>query len=251
MDNKFLKEENAYVTEKKGAADGADAEGKEKSALPPKFRDVSALAEAYNALQAEFTRRCQRLKELEALAENPKQEKSDRSEPKNAENENGGKAANDSAENESVQAGASPANDENKSGGSFGEKNCEGPADASGKDEKQSDDAAAEKSGSEKEKGENADLRKTACREEKKESEQSEGIASAAKNPLSEEELEAAVFANENVRLKIIGDYLSSLKKNGAPLVRGGTGTLAAPPLKASTIEDAGGMALRFLQKNA
>ena len=51
MDNKFLKEENAYVTEKKGAADGADAEGKEKSALPPKFRDVSALAEAYNALQ--------------------------------------------------------------------------------------------------------------------------------------------------------------------------------------------------------
>ena len=185
------------------------------------------------------------------LAENPKQEKSDRSEPKNAENENGGKAANDSAENESVQAGASPANDENKSGGSFGEKNCEGPADASGKDEKQSDDAAAEKSGSEKEKGENADLRKTACREEKKESEQSEGIASAAKNPLSEEELEAAVFANENVRLKIIGDYLSSLKKNGAPLVRGGTGTLAAPPLKASTIEDAGGMALRFLQKNA
>ena len=238
MDNKFLKEENAYVTEKKGAADGADAEGKEKSALPPKFRDVSALAEAYNALQAEFTRRCQRLKELEALAENPKQEKSDRSEPKNA-------------ENESVQAGASPANDENKSGGSFGEKNCDGPADASGKDEKQSDDAAAEKSGGEKEKGENADFRKTACREEKKESEQSEGIASAAKNPLSEEELEAAVFANENVRLKIIGDYLSSLKKNGAPLVRGGTGTLAAPPLKASTIEDAGGMALRFLQKNA
>ena len=147
MDNKFLKEENAYVTEKKGAADGADAEGKEKSALPPKFRDVSALAEAYNALQAEFTRRCQRLKELEALAENPKQEKSDRSEPKNAENENGGKAANDSAENESVQAGASPANDENKSGGSFGEKNCDGPADASGKDEKQSDDAEAEKSG--------------------------------------------------------------------------------------------------------
>ena len=170
---------------------------------------------------------------------------------KNAENENGGKAANDSAENESVQAGASPANDENKSGGSFGEKNCDGPADASGKDEKQSDDATTEKSGGEKEKGENADFRKTACREEKKESEQSEGIASAAKNPLSEEELEAAVFANENVRLKIIGDYLSSLKKNGAPLVRGGTGTLAAPPLKASTIEDAGGMALRFLQKNA
>ena len=43
-----------------------------------KFKDVSALLDAYNSLQAEFTKRCQRLKELEeasaadkAAAENP------------------------------------------------------------------------------------------------------------------------------------------------------------------------------------
>ena len=31
-----------------------------------KFKDVSALLDAYNSLQAEFTKRCQRIKELEA-----------------------------------------------------------------------------------------------------------------------------------------------------------------------------------------
>ena len=34
-----------------------------------KFKDVNALLQAYNSLQAEFTKRCQRLKELEGIAE--------------------------------------------------------------------------------------------------------------------------------------------------------------------------------------
>ena len=33
-----------------------------------KFKDVSALLSAYNSLQSEFTKRCQRIKELEAAA---------------------------------------------------------------------------------------------------------------------------------------------------------------------------------------
>ncbi|MBR5900416.1 MAG: hypothetical protein IKZ38_03370 [Clostridia bacterium] len=33
-----------------------------------KFKDVNALIHAYNSLQAEFTKRCQRIKELEGLA---------------------------------------------------------------------------------------------------------------------------------------------------------------------------------------
>ena len=36
--------------------------------LPAKFKDVDALLQAYNSLQAEFTRRSQRLKELETAA---------------------------------------------------------------------------------------------------------------------------------------------------------------------------------------
>ena len=31
-----------------------------------KFKDVNALLNAYNSLQAEFTKRCQRIKELES-----------------------------------------------------------------------------------------------------------------------------------------------------------------------------------------
>lgn len=34
-----------------------------------KFKDTDALLKAYNSLEAEFTKRCQRLKELESVAE--------------------------------------------------------------------------------------------------------------------------------------------------------------------------------------
>ncbi len=47
-------------------ADPAEAEGQDAAAELGKFKDVKALMEAYQALEAEFTRRSQRLKELEA-----------------------------------------------------------------------------------------------------------------------------------------------------------------------------------------
>ena len=37
-----------------------------------KFKDTESLVKAYNSLQAEFTKRCQRLKELESVALNSK-----------------------------------------------------------------------------------------------------------------------------------------------------------------------------------
>ena len=44
-----------------------EVKGEEKNEVSlGKFKDVSALMDAYNSLQAEFTKRCQRLKELEA-----------------------------------------------------------------------------------------------------------------------------------------------------------------------------------------
>ncbi len=46
-----------------------------------KFKDVSALLGAYNSLQSEFTKRCQKIKELEGkLAENDKANDSQREE---------------------------------------------------------------------------------------------------------------------------------------------------------------------------
>ena len=49
----------------KVAADAAEAEGKEAAAALGKFKDVQTLMKAYSDLEAEFTRRSQRLKELE------------------------------------------------------------------------------------------------------------------------------------------------------------------------------------------
>ena len=49
-----------------GAVHGADARTDEGTAAPyGKFKDAGALLQAYNSLEAEFTRRSQRLRELE------------------------------------------------------------------------------------------------------------------------------------------------------------------------------------------
>ena len=64
------KEENVYE-ESLGTEKTAGAEEHEKVlTVPGKFKDVDALARAYGALEAEFTRRSQRLKELEKMVEN-------------------------------------------------------------------------------------------------------------------------------------------------------------------------------------
>ncbi len=47
-------------------AEAEKQEGEEKSAVSlGKFKDVEALLNAYNSLQSEFTKRCQKIKELE------------------------------------------------------------------------------------------------------------------------------------------------------------------------------------------
>lgn len=55
----------------RGTANTAEAEEKEVAADLGKFKDVKALLNAYNNLEAEFTRRSQRLKELEASKATP------------------------------------------------------------------------------------------------------------------------------------------------------------------------------------
>ena len=49
-------------------AEAKEVGGEESSVSLGKFKDVNALIAAYNSLQAEFTKRCQRIKELEARA---------------------------------------------------------------------------------------------------------------------------------------------------------------------------------------
>ena len=74
-------------------------------------------------------------------------------------------------------------------------------------------------------------------------------VAESRGNSVSSEELYARVCRDENVRLRVIGEYLSSLHKAGAPLMTTGAGTFVTPPLKAKTIQEAGGLALQFFKK--
>ena len=63
------KEENVYG-ETTLTEDVAEAKEKEASTVLGKFKDVSALERAYESLQAEFTRRSQKLRELEKEMDN-------------------------------------------------------------------------------------------------------------------------------------------------------------------------------------
>ena len=168
-------EENVCVG-KEGTERAAEAEGKNGSAVLGKFRDVNALAEAYGALEAEFTRRSQRLREPEKPT----------------------------AQAEEAGTGKSSPSSER-----------EGPALPSDLSEH---------------------LRQERTKEE-------------SARDTDENELYEAARRCEGVRLKIVGDYLSSLKGAEAPLMKGGTGTLAVSPAKPKSISEAGNMALRYFKK--
>ena len=74
-------------------------------------------------------------------------------------------------------------------------------------------------------------------------------VVSSEHAAIDSETLYTQVCRDENVRLKIIGEYLSSLGKSDAPLMRGGVGTLTTPPKRAASISEAGDMALLYLKK--
>lgn len=220
-------------------------DGAGKGQTPPqvstvweKFKDADALAKAYGALQSEFTRRSQKLKELEREMENLKAV--DRAEK--AVKENGAEKLKD-------RMAAKRA--ERKQFDQFVnelERTRSGAENVDNAVEPVSDNAAAG----------NENLPSA--------EEQTQSVGRAAENTLdygnigadvemehetveNTDELYEKAARNESVRRKIIGEYLSSLDKNGAPLMRGGTGAFAAPPMRAKSIDEAGNMALRFFQK--
>jgi hypothetical protein len=79
-----------------------------------------------------------------------------------------------------------------------------------------------------------------------------EKVASVAGSMLSlapSETLYAQVCRDEKVRLRIIGEYLSSLGKTSAPVMTGGVGAFTTPPFRAANITEAGNMALLYFKK--
>ena len=266
------------------------------SAVLGKFRNVDALAQAYNALQAEFTRRSQRLKELERERENLK-------------------AGIENAEHLGVEklrknAMARKADEKRFDvfvADVFADKNVDkkavdvdGFADMDVEVKTETDAETAAEMGAERP----LDVRvQTSEREVERETEkdtQNQGalekdepvkvfekdelagevqtsmtkvgkkeqtmeelknqaemglkegaIGSVANNgvpELSSEMLYEKVLQDEGVRLRVIGEYLSSIGKSGAPVTFGNAGILAAPPMRAKSISDAGGMALQYFK---
>jgi hypothetical protein len=210
-----------------------DVKGKEQagSAVFRKFKDANALAQAYGALEAEFTRRSQRLKELERLLERESKKTLDRVEAE----EKGGKTPDDSTKT-AIDA-----------------TECE--VDVVQPDNV-GDDLVVAFGGGESEKT-NASVvgwqeqgfgkPLSSDGEKANESVVAPSVESVVQK-LSEDELYGIVLKNDGLRKKIVGEYLASLKKAGAPLARGGVGAVASPPSKARSLSEAGNLALQFFR---
>ncbi len=228
-------------TEEIAKANGAVAQNQEALSVLRKFKDVDALAKAYGSLQAEFTRRSQRLKELERQAENFNAQTEKGEEKSGAEKlrkkaelkkteerafdefiselEQGGENRRDGEDNNALE----PLIEKERTLGSSGDT-----------DMPTSEESALETSA------------ETALGLER---DATVGLGCEPAVAVSSDDLYQRVSRDENVRLRIIGEYLSSLGKVNAPLMRGGASTLASPPLKAKSIDEAGGMALRYFKK--
>lgn len=263
-------EENVYAKEtgteevataKKGDNTAETPNGGNASAVPEKFKDVDALARAYAALQSEFTRRSQRLKELERRAENFKEDRQERSGAeklrKNAQvRKLAAKefdefvAKTEGSDDRNGQKDLKPAEDFAVPPKGESEKTTNAAeaetVSTEGTATKATEDRSRESAGAEEKQGNFSSMSVNA--------EESSGTArqpvaeSGSAALLSHEELYQTVNNNESVRLRIIGEYLASIGRNGAPLTTGNAGTLTTPPLRAKSIGDAGNMALRYLK---
>ena len=248
-----LAEETTAVSN--GGEDRKEA-AQQASTVLGKFKDVDALARAYGSLQAEFTRRSQRLKELEKMAENF---------------EKGEKSVARSGV-EKLRKNAKARKEETKQFDEFMAKTVEVSALETEENEPISkpellEDKPSMKNPSEVEIEGNgatmyemnapmAALDDENTREGQKplKSEQEVGgwkksIAESESEADPSESLYQKASRDEKVRLKIIGEYLSSLGRSGAPLMAGGASLLATPPMKPKSISDAGTMALLYFKK--
>ena len=257
------KKENVYEkTEGTGEGcmkeNGAREDCRENApTVPTKFKDVDALVRAYSALQSEFTRRSQRLKELERKVENLEGGTDGHSGVeklrKNAQARKAEMERFDSfvAETERVNVQEDAPLD-------LEEPTKEQPLNEVPKVENiENVDTMDEvkplvepaqvcdRVGGEAKLG-------ITVGNAKVQAQGGEGQASVAGSMPSaapSESLYAQVCRDEEVRLRIIGEYLSSLGKSSAPLMTGGVGAFTTPPFRAANITEAGNMALLYFKK--
>lgn len=239
---------------------GAD---KDVSTVLGKFKDVDALIRAYENLEAEFTRRSQKLKQLERQAEQFAESMG------GAGAHSGVEKLRESAQQRRKQAlefdkfiadiqtaNACADTQEKQSGqaNSICQEAQSAPQDGAGDEQSsfvQTADPEMQAITSFQEQGKSEEVEaggKSASMKEKT------CVASVDRYAESVDTSADTLFekanADESVRLRIIGEYLSSIGKTAAPLMQGGNGTLAMPPMKPKSFSDAGNMALRFFKKD-
>jgi hypothetical protein len=233
-----------------------EASSNEGSAALGKFKDVDALLKAYGCLQAEFTRRSQRLKELERQMDTLQGERSGEAlaeklrknaQARKAEEEKFDSfiAQNERASMEEIKAqSAQETPQEDLPEGSL--------------QTRLQADGAATQTGESRKTAENAKTQSTGVRtpddigQSPQVEEAQDAFAAARSRGSSQIDADALyrqAIENEDVRLKIIGEYLSSIGKSGAPLLSGGVGATLLPPQKPKSIKEAGSMALCMFQK--
>ncbi|MBO5026917.1 MAG: hypothetical protein J6C79_00155 [Clostridia bacterium] len=240
------------VMEERAATGEHSGASQEVSTVAGKFKDVSALIRAYKSLQAEFTRRSQRLKELEKLAENSKDDVhvAERSGAeklrKNAENRREKTKAFDAfvldVNKAHVLAEPDGEKDENAELATV-EVRAESYAENFAEN--------AENAVNEQVRVETTAVEKETLAEKDcvRKGEENAKKPSVAGNAPTAEELYLQVCRDEGVRLRIIGEYLTSVGRGGAPITATGAGTFVSPPRKARTIGDAAAMALQYFKK--
>ncbi len=228
-------EENVYEETTRTEDTTAVEEGR-ASTVPGKFKDVDALARAYGSLQAEFTRRSQRLKELERMAENFEK----------------GVPAHSGVEK--LRKNAKARKEEAERFDQFVAETIEIEGQGKGEPlQNSADDQPSNEVVPVKGNAENGDTMSALTADldghTGVEDGMETGIVVKEGGEVSQDDLYAQVCRNEEVRLKIIGEYLNSLGKRSAPLMTGGAGLLATPPQKPKSISDAGNMALLYFKK--
>ena len=252
-------EDNVYeeTTQTENGIDaGKGEEAQKDSAVLGKFKDVDALVRAYSALQSEFTRRSQRLKELEKQSENSKADKAISGAEKLRKTAEArrtaakafdefvatvGKVQPDSADGPDAEN--LPSDDV-----SVEEK----PMNEGLKRETETQETHSVKTMTEEEVSQTAETVDFGGKGAKVGGETTvQPVANGGNVALSSDELYAKVCCDEGVRLRIIGEYLTSIGRSSAPITAtaGSAGALASPPMRARNLGEASQMALQFLKK--
>ncbi len=209
---------------------------KENSTVLGKFKDVDALSKAYESLQAEFTRRSQRLRALEKEVENFGR----------LEGTTGAEKLRKSAQSRRAES--------KKFDEFVAEVSC-----SAQKEKPTLLEQPFEEKGEVKTEEASVEVAQGAVAEDTQKGGRSAApvgyggmLSSAAKKesePTALEALYRQATENEEVRLRIVGEYLSSLGKSGAPLTGAGVGMAITPPVRAKTVGQAGDMALLYFRK--